>query len=65
MASKDRLLYSALYGTAWRHPVEQHNLAEAVAELREMAGGRNDILAEAAGVTAEAWYAAPAGPCWH
>src|SRR5215212_10604673 len=21
MASKDRLLYSALYGTAWRHPV--------------------------------------------
>jgi hypothetical protein len=29
----------------------QYDLAEAIAELREMAGGRNDILAEAAGVT--------------
>jgi len=58
MATKDRLLYSALHGTAWRHAAEQHNLAEAIAELREMAGGRNDILAEAAGVTAGAWHAA-------
>jgi hypothetical protein len=43
-----------------RHAAEQHNLAEAIAELREMAAGRNDILAEAPGVTAGAWYAAPA-----
>lgn len=59
MSTKDQLLYSALHGTAWRHATEQHNLAEAIAELREMAGGRNDILAEAAGVTAGAWHAAP------
>ena len=59
MATKDRLLYSALHRTAWRHATDQHNLAEAIAELREMAGGRNDILAEAAGVTAGAWHAAP------
>jgi hypothetical protein len=31
----------------------------AIAELREMASGGNDILAEAAGVTAGAWHAAP------
>jgi hypothetical protein len=60
MSTKDQLLYSALHGTAWRHAAEQHNLAEAIAELREMAGGRNNILAEATGVTAGAWYAAPA-----
>jgi hypothetical protein len=60
MATKDRLLYSALHGTAWRHAAEQHNLAEAIAELREMAGGRNDILAEAAGITAGSWSASPA-----
>jgi hypothetical protein len=59
MSTTDQLFYSALHGTAWRHATEQHNLAEAIAELREMAGGRNDILAEAAGVTAGAWYAAP------
>lgn len=49
-----------MHGTAWWHAAEQHNLAEAIAELREMVGGRNEILAEAAGVTAGAWYAAPA-----
>jgi hypothetical protein len=59
MATKDQLLYSALHGTAWRHAAEQHNLADAVAELREMAGGRNDTLTVAAGVTAGAWHAAP------
>jgi hypothetical protein len=61
MSTKDQLLHSALHGTAWRRAAEQHNLAEAIAELREMAGGRNDILAEAAGVTAGSWYAHPAG----
>jgi hypothetical protein len=60
MANKDRLLYSDLHSTAWRHAAEQHSLAEAIDELRQMAGGRNNILAEAAGVTAGAWYAAPA-----
>jgi hypothetical protein len=61
MSTKDRLHYSALHGTAWRHATEQHKLADAIAELRETAGGRIDILAEAAGVTAGSWYANPAG----
>jgi hypothetical protein len=29
-------------------------------ELRQIADGRNDILAEAAGITAGSWYASPA-----
>jgi hypothetical protein len=35
-----------------RYAAEQRNLAESIGELREMANGRNDILAEAAGITA-------------
>lgn len=33
-----------------RYATEQRNVAESVAELREIANGRNDILAEAAGI---------------
>jgi hypothetical protein len=51
MSSKDQLLYSALHGTAWRHAAEQHHLADSIAELRQIAGGRDDILAEAADIT--------------
>jgi hypothetical protein len=36
------------------------NLDEAIEELRQIADGRNDILAEAAGITAGSWYASPA-----
>ena len=57
MATPDNLLYSALHGTAWRYAVEQRNLAEAIAEIHELAAGRNDILARAAGTTSE-----PGGP---
>jgi hypothetical protein len=31
-----------------------------IEELRQIADGRNDILAEAAGITAGSWYASPA-----
>jgi hypothetical protein len=61
MSTKDQLLSSELHGTAWRHATEQHNLAEAIVELREIADGRNDILAETAGITAGSWYAYPSG----
>ena len=40
-----------------RYAAEQRNLAGSIAELREMANGRNDILAESAGITAASWYA--------
>jgi hypothetical protein len=59
MSTKDQLLYSALHGTAMRFAAERRNLANAIAELRELAGGRDDILAEAAGVTVGSWYAWP------
>jgi hypothetical protein len=43
-----------------RYAAERRNLDESIEELRDIADGRNDILAEAAGITAGAWYAWPA-----
>ena len=59
MSTKDQLLSVALHGTAMRYATEKRDLATSIAELREIADGRNDILAEAAGITAGAWYASP------
>jgi hypothetical protein len=59
MSNKDQLLYSALHGTAMRYAAERRNLDESIEELRQLADGRNDILAEAAGITAGSWYASP------
>jgi hypothetical protein len=52
-------LYEALHGTAIRYAAEKRNPAESIAELREIANGHDDILAEAAGITAGSWYASP------
>jgi hypothetical protein len=60
MSTKDQLLYSDLHGTAMRYAAERRNLDESIEELREIADGRNDILAEAAGITAGSLYASPA-----
>jgi hypothetical protein len=60
MSTKDQLLYSALHGTAMRYAAERRNLDESIDELCQIADGRNDILAEAAGITAGSWYASPA-----
>jgi hypothetical protein len=59
MSTPDQLLYSALHGTAMRYAAERRNLDESIEELRQIADGRNDILAEAAGIEAGAWYAWP------
>ena len=59
------LLYSALHGTAMRYAVERRNLDESIEELRHIADGRNDILAEAAGITAGFWYAWPSTHIGH
>jgi hypothetical protein len=56
MATVDRLLYSALHGTAMRYAAERRNLGDSIAELREIAGGRDDILAEVAGIEAGSWF---------
>ena len=60
MSTKDQLLCTALHGTAMRYAAERRNLDESVEELRQIADGRNDILAEAAGITAGSWYASAA-----
>jgi hypothetical protein len=65
MSTKDQLLYSALHGTAMRFAAEGRNLTASIVELREMADGRNDVLAEAAGITAGSWYASPSTRVGH
>jgi hypothetical protein len=59
MSTKDQLLDSDLHGSAMRFAAEGRNLAESIAELREIADGRDHVLADAAGVTAGYWYAWP------
>jgi hypothetical protein len=49
MSTKDQLLRSALHGTAMRYAAEARNLDESIEELRQIADGQNDILAEAEG----------------
>jgi hypothetical protein len=65
MSTKDQLLFSALHGTAIRYAAEERDLAASIAELRELAGGRNDILAEAAGIEAGSWVAWPSTHVGH
>ena len=65
MSTADQLLYSALHGTAIRYAAEKRDLTASIEELREIAGGRNDILAEAAGITAGSWYANPSAHVGH
>jgi hypothetical protein len=48
-----------------RYAAKLRNLSESITELREMADGRNDVLAEAAGITAGSWYANPASHVGH
>ena len=55
----------ALHGTAMRYAVERRNLDESIEELRDIADGRNDILAQAAGITAGSWYAWPSTHIGH
>jgi hypothetical protein len=65
MSTKDQLLYSALHGTAMQYAAERRDLADSIAQLREIAGGRDDILAEAAGIEAGSWYAWPSTHVGH
>jgi hypothetical protein len=57
-------LYEALHGTAIRYAAEKRNPAESIAELRKIANGHDDILAEVAGITAGSWYASPVCPAF-
>jgi hypothetical protein len=46
--TKAELFYSAVHGTAMRYAAERRNLDESIAELRQLADGHDDVLAEAA-----------------
>ena len=59
MATEDQLVYSALHGTAMRYAAERRNLEDSIEELREIADGHDEVLAEAAGITAGSWCAWP------
>jgi hypothetical protein len=59
------LLYSSLLGTAMRYAAEKRDMATSIAELRKLAAGHDEVLAEAAGITAGAWYASPATHAGH
>jgi hypothetical protein len=61
MAKRDDLHTSALHGTAMKLATEMGSMADAVAEIRALADGRNDLLAETAGTAAGNWAANPAG----
>ena len=65
MSTPDQLLYSALHGTAMRYAAERSNLAESIAELRQIADGHDEVIAEAAGITAGSWYAWPSTHVGH
>jgi hypothetical protein len=45
-----------------RHAAERGSLDESMEKLRQIADGRNNILAEAAEIEAGAWYASQATP---
>jgi hypothetical protein len=47
MSTKGQLLYSDLHGTAMRSAAEKRDLAESIAELRQIADGHDEVLAEA------------------
>jgi hypothetical protein len=42
-----------------RYAAERRNLDDSITELREIADGRDEVIAEAAGITAGSWYAWP------
>jgi hypothetical protein len=50
-------MHSFLHGTAMRHAAEKRDFAESVADLLEIADRHDEVLAEAAGITAGSWCA--------
>jgi hypothetical protein len=42
-----------------RYAAEKCDLAESIADLRQLADGHDEVLAEAAGITAGSWFAWP------
>lgn len=56
----DRILVAQLSGRAIHLARDKGSIAEAIADLRERAGGRSDLLAETAGLMGGYWSATSA-----
>lgn len=56
----DGILVAQLSGRAIRLARDKGSIAEAIADLRERAGGRSDLLAETAGLMGGYWSATSA-----
>ena len=65
MVTSDRLLYSFLHGSALRYAAERLDIERLQLSAGEMADGRDNVLAEVAGITAGSWYASPATHVGH
>jgi hypothetical protein len=65
MSTNDQLLYGALHGTGMRYAAERRNLDDSITELRDIADLRDEVIAEAAGITAGSWYASPSTHVGH
>jgi hypothetical protein len=48
-----------------RYAAEKRDLKPSIAELREIANGNDEVLAEAAGITVGSWYAWPSTHVGH
>src|SRR5687767_12081311 len=70
MSTREQILSSALHGEALRR-VDRPEIRALIAELAELAQGRDDVRTECAGSLAGSWFAEPAssyaeqlGRCW-
>ena len=59
MSTREQILSSALHGEALRR-VDRPEIRALIAELAELAQGRDDVRTECAGSLAGSWFAEPA-----
>ncbi|MGI3780765.1 MAG: hypothetical protein ACRYG2_08295 [Janthinobacterium lividum] len=58
----ERLFFGQLVGTARRLAVEQGSITDAIATIRQVAGPRDDLLVQGAGLGVGAWSVNPGLP---
>ena len=59
VSTRDQLLVSALHGTALLRAEQHGSIQRAIQSLQQLADGRSDLMAEAAGIIAGTWFADP------
>lgn len=61
-ANPERLFLGQIVGTARRLAVDQGSITDALAAIRGVAGGRDDLLTQGAGLGIGAWSTNPGMP---